>query len=357
MPFCAGMKANRQFYSFDAQAGRAAVLILTNVPNAPRLHSIVAALVAHHQHFDKFEADLILLAPFGAAPAVFESGPAADYGVDTIVSHNGLFEACGLCDETVMIIVIDRATRVMMSWRADDWSDFPDLLVVETVRRIAREPSIACALPAPLLAIPALLGPSLCQNLIERFNSMPTFESGVTGSSPEGQPQHRVDHARKRRRDLMLFKDDDLREAVAQRISCVCFPEIRRAFQHDVSHIDRILVARYDSESGGYFRRHRDNAAPAVAFRRFALSVNLNTGAYEGGNLLFPEYNDHRYCPQVGEGIIFSASLLHEATSVTAGQRYVLLTFLHDSEIEAQRLAAETGAASPQQANASLNPL
>ncbi len=67
--------------------------------------------------------------------------------------------------------------------------------------------------------------------------------------------------------------------------------------------------------------------------------MNLNTGEYEGGELLFPEYNDHRYCPPAGGGIIFSASLLHEAAPVTSGRRYVLLTFLHGEAAEARRLA------------------
>jgi predicted 2-oxoglutarate/Fe(II)-dependent dioxygenase YbiX len=49
--------------------------------------------------------------------------------------------------------------------------------------------------------------------------------------------------------------------------------------------------------------------------------------------------NDHRYHPAVGEGIVFSASLLHEATPVTLGRRYVLLTFLHDARAEAHRVA------------------
>jgi hypothetical protein len=45
-----------------------------------------------------------------------------------------------------------------------------------------------------------------------------------------------------------------------------------------------------------------------VAFRRFAISVNLNAGglnagAYEGGHLPFPEYNGHRYGPVTGEGL------------------------------------------------------
>ena len=78
--------------------------------------------------------------------------------------------------------------------------------------------------------------------------------------------------------------------------------------------------------------------APGVEFRQFELSINLNS-EYEGGHLLFPEYNSHRYKPGAGAGIIFSCSLLHEAAQVAKGRRYVLLTFLHDAASQARRLA------------------
>ena len=99
-------------------------------------------------------------------------------------------------------------------------------------------------------------------------------------------------------------------------------------------------MARYD-ESGGYFRRHRDNVGRNVSFRQFALSVNLNAEEYDGGALLFPEYNDHHYRPATGEGFVFSSSLLHEVQPVTRGRRYVLLTFLHDAAAEALRRAGQ----------------
>ena len=58
-------------------------------------------------------------------------------------------------------------------------------------------------------------------------------------------------------------------------------------------------------------------------------------------DLLFPEYNDYRYKPGLGAAIVFSATLLHEATPVLKGARYVLLTFVHDAEAEARRLTAD----------------
>jgi predicted 2-oxoglutarate/Fe(II)-dependent dioxygenase YbiX len=153
-----------------------------------------------------------------------------------------------------------------------------------------------------------------------------------------------VDHDKKHRRDMMIAPDTDLHLVLHDLLLERCRPEIARAFQKLVSHTDRILVARYD-KLGGWFRRHRDNTAAHVAFREFALSLNLNTGEYEGGHLVFPEYNDHFHRPQAGAGVIFSTSVLHEATPVTSGSRYVLLTFFHSDAAEARRLAylAEVG--------------
>ncbi len=75
-----------------------------------------------------------------------------------------------------------------------------------------------------------------------------------------------------------------------------------------------------------------------MAFRQFAVSLNLNTGEYEGGDLEFPEFDNDLYSPPAGGAVVFSASLLHAAKPVTRGKRYVLLTFLHDAQAEAHRL-------------------
>ena len=81
-------------------------------------------------------------------------------------------------------------------------------------------------------------------------------------------------------------------------------PEIEKAFHIDACHTDRFIIARYD-DSGRLFPRHRDNSAPNVAFRQFALSVNPNS-EYEGGHVVFPEYNSHRYKPATGAELGFS---------------------------------------------------
>ena len=118
-----------------------------------------------------------------------------------------------------------------------------------------------------------------------------------------GEARARVDLDKKHRRDLELEAGSAIHTAALELIAGRIAPEIKRAFQKDITFADRILIARYDDD-GGYFKRHRDNASPQVAFREFAISLNLNTHEYEGGELLFPEYNDHRYNPAAGAAVV-----------------------------------------------------
>jgi predicted 2-oxoglutarate/Fe(II)-dependent dioxygenase YbiX len=107
-------------------------------------------------------------------------------------------------------------------------------------------------------------------------------------------------------------------------------PEIEKAYQFRATRMERYLIARYDSNTGGYFRPHRDNTTLGTAHRRFAVSLHLNTGEYEGGHVRFPEFGSQLYIAPVGGAVVFSCSLMHEAMPVTAGQRYVFLPFLFD---------------------------
>jgi predicted 2-oxoglutarate/Fe(II)-dependent dioxygenase YbiX len=44
--------------------------------------------------------------------------------------------------------------------------------------------------------------------------------------------------------------------------------------------------------------------------------------------LRFPEYGPELYRPAPGAALVFSCSHLHEVLEVTAGRRFVLLSFL-----------------------------
>ena len=188
------------------------------------------------------------------------------------------------------------------------------------------EPARTAAFAAPVLIVPGVLSRARCQAFIDHFEASP-HEPGRMASDDGAGAMHKLDASLKSRRDVELAAGTPFHGEVMDVMARTCVPEIKRAFQKDVGFADRILVARYDA-AGGYFKRHRDNALPHTAFREFAISINLNTHAYEGGALRFPEYDDNGYSAPAGGAMIFSASLLHEAAPVTQGSRYVILSFL-----------------------------
>ena len=138
-----------------------------------------------------------------------------------------------------------------------------------------------------------------------------------------------VDHKHKRRSDWTIA-DETLKETVRQRIRRRIVPEIEKAFQFKVTRMERYIVACYDATVGGYFQAHRDNTTKGTAHRRFAVTINLNSDEYEGGELTFPEFGRAVFKPPVGGAVVFSCGLLHQALPVTKGKRYAFLPFLYD---------------------------
>ncbi|HEV2531368.1 2OG-Fe(II) oxygenase [Phenylobacterium sp.] len=179
---------------------------------------------------------------------------------------------------------------------------------------------------APVLLVPRVLEPAFCRELIEAYDADGGAPSGVM-HTVEGKFVGLFDR-QKKRRDAQI-PEGPLREGLRARLGRRLVPEIKRAFQFEVSRIERYIVACYDAEEGGFFKPHIDNGAPQTAHRKFAVTINLN-GDFEGGDLRFPEFGRRTYRAPAGGAVVFSCSLLHEATPVTAGRRYATLPFLYD---------------------------
>lgn len=334
-PFCCGMTAARRFFALEHQAGRPAAVIVAPNLASPDLPSLIESFARQVDAFVSYNADIVILGNQDVVRAFADSLP--------IVPNVQLVDcASGTGAREPMVFVIDRNLRVALVTP-------PTLGAAEACLRclgdLPRESPRDVFLPAPLLLLPNLLPQDVCRTLIERFESGPSIDGGVASIDADGQPCCRVDHRKKNRRDQIISPEDDIHDLLRKALIARCAPEIAKAFQARITCTDRILISRYDAP-GGWFLRHRDNLGENVSFREFALSLNLNTEEYEGGHITFPEYNDHRYRPPIGAGVIFSASLLHEATAVTRGRRYVLLTFLHGDAAEARRQAYEGRATS-----------
>lgn len=179
---------------------------------------------------------------------------------------------------------------------------------------------------APVLVVPRILCPAECDLLIETFERGDAAPSGMLRVQRDGEPALQEDLAAKSRRDLIL-RDRASTERIIGWLSRRLAPELRHAFDYRPAAFEAIKLVRYDAENGGHFAVHRDNITPDAANRRFALTLNLNTGAYEGGEIEFPEYGDQRFAPPAGGAIVFSCSLAHRVRPLIRGRRYALITF------------------------------
>ena len=232
--------------------------------------------------------------------------------------------------------LLDPRLRVIayVPFGAEPEAHWPRLL--EIVKRLPQlgAPKVA-DVPAPVLTVPYVFEPELCRHLIEIYNREGGGDSGFM-RDVEGKTVGMIDYSFKRRRDVTL-EDPKLKQACMTRLHNRLSPEIRKAFQFNATRMERYIVSCYDASEGGYFRAHRDNTTKGTAYRRFAVSLFLNTGDYEGGFLCFPEFGRQLYAAPVGGAVVFSCSLLHEATPVTRGRRYMFLPFLFDEEADKLR--------------------
>lgn len=212
-------------------------------------------------------------------------------------------------------------------------SQVPDWLA--RLGRLAGAPSPTITAQAPVLLIPRVLEPSFCEEVIEAWRQ-DHGEGEVRRRAATGGATRAVDFTMKKRLDHR--PNESLNHRLAQKVIGRISPEVFRAFQFGTNIIEHFCIGAYDAQRGDYFRPHRDNTTPQTAPRRFAVTLNLN-GNYDGGALRFPEFGRHLYTAPAGGAIVFSCSLMHEATPVTRGRRFVALTFLVDQAAAQQRMA------------------
>ncbi len=226
------------------------------------------------------------------------------------------------------VLIADERMRIV---RVDRGITDPDYVNV-VLRFLETDPRPAPRLLggfAPVLHVPKVFEPELCHSLVTAHLT----KGSQTSKAPRviGGELTQVLTAAKIRRDHVI-NDRETLAAVTERFAKRVQPEIIKAFTRQVSGVEEWKVVSYEASDGGQFKAHRDNTMAAFAHRRFAMTIHLNTGDYEGGYLRFPEYGPDLYRPPRGDAVIYSSTLLHEVTPVTSGRRFVLIAHMFDEE-------------------------
>ncbi|QYK40719.1 MAG: 2OG-Fe(II) oxygenase [Paracoccaceae bacterium] len=320
-------------YAFDTAAGRYIVLCILGSAGHPAAAAAIRA-AQDHAGFDDDRACCF----FVTADPADESGgriagriPGLRVFWDADLTVARLYGAAPLAPDTGPYlprwVVIDPQMRVIevLPFAADGGD------IGRLVACLAAQPPIGAhtgqPVQAPILYLPRVFEPDLCRRLIELYDAQGGELSGFM-REVDGRTVGINDSRHKARRDV-LIEDQGLIGAVQERFRRRVIPEIAKAHQFHVTRMERYLVGCYTAEDGGHFAAHRDNTTAGTAHRRFAVSVNLNTD-FEGGEVSFPEYGRQGFKAPAGGAVVFSCSLLHAVSRVTAGRRYAFLPFLYD---------------------------
>jgi predicted 2-oxoglutarate/Fe(II)-dependent dioxygenase YbiX/peroxiredoxin len=311
-------------YVFDTTGGRYILLLFLGRAGDPGAAEALACALRHRPLFDDVRACF-----FGvtsdpedeAAGRVAQQLPGIRFFLDPGGALARRFGAVGAGEaERRHWLIVDPMLRAVGAFPFE---------AGEAAVAALKKASAHMKLPdwAPVLMAPNVFEPALCERLIGHHRE--------TGGEPSGfmreiggkttlvtDPQHKM------RRDREIT-DEALCGTLRHRIRTRLVPLVKRSFQFEVTRMERYIVGRYEA-GAGHFRPHRDNTTRGTAHRRFAVTINLNAGDYEGGDLRFPEYGERTYRAPTGGAVVFSCSLLHEATPVTSGERYAFLPFLYD---------------------------
>jgi hypothetical protein len=177
-------------------------------------------------------------------------------------------------------------------------------------------PAVTVEMQAPVLTVRDLFPPDTCARFID-FWEASDKSAGVVVA--QGGLDAAVKQEPKRRLYVFIPDGHPLLQEVTVSISATIGPAVLAAFQFRIEVIEGVRIGCYDAAEQGYFRAHHDNTTPATAHRRFAITINLNTGDYQGGALRFPDYGPQLYVPPRGGAEVFSCLLLHEVLPVTVG--------------------------------------
>jgi peroxiredoxin/predicted 2-oxoglutarate/Fe(II)-dependent dioxygenase YbiX len=338
-PWFRARSLSRLDFAFDTVAGRYLVLAFFGAASDPVAQAALAQIV-NAPEFDDVHASVFAVTTESKDEHIVRDRiPGLRWFLDLDGAISRLYGAGAEGDQHVYRrswIILDPSLRVIavVPFAADSASADKLIALIRDLPPPSRHTG-ADTFP-PVLVLPNVLEPDLCQTLIRGYQAHGGEESGFMRDIG-GRTVLVQDHAHKRRRDFIVA-DPNLIKTLQQRVQRRIVPEIAKAFQFQVTRMERYLVGCYRADEGGHFRPHRDNTTKGTAHRRFAVTINLNDD-FMGGELSFPEFGHRSLKPKPGCAVVFSCSILHTASPVTSGLRFAFLPFLYDDAAAELRLA------------------
>lgn len=151
---------------------------------------------------------------------------------------------------------------------------------------------------APLLMIPTVIEPGLCQRILAEKKISQPFLSYID-----------------------------------KRLYTRVVPEVIKAFQYKPTRRELPIILTKEVTPPYPVTRFCSNSTPQTAHRRYAVQIWLNTDAFKGGGISFPEFGRGIYKPRIGDALVYSCGLLQENILVKEGEEHRLVSYFYDEQM------------------------
>jgi hypothetical protein len=131
----------------------------------------------------------------------------------------------------------------------------------------------------------------------------------------------------RRARSALAFTpplDSSIRTEFDRRMEEIIKPLVNEVWHVKLAAHSGTHVVRY--APGDHYTEHTDTGI-SLNHRYFSIVCYLNED-FEGGHTNFPRIN-YRAAPETGRAIIFPSTYVHRAETVTAGEKFVLVSWLN----------------------------
>ena len=224
------------------------------------------------------------------------------------IDHSRWFHSAEFCDlfqhelAPISAFITDSNLKI---------NDFVDAQSLEELQKELEDFSlVSTESPAPVLVINNAIDETLAKDLIDYIDAHE--DAGFV-----------TDKDFKRR--LHIHPSTNLEKRLDDKLTKSVLPEIEKVFYSEISHRETYKICRYAGENSGKFGKHRDTIFPHL-HRRYAMTLVLNDD-YEGGGIVFPEYNAKVLSVPKYGAVIFPGSLFHQVNEIGSGNRYVIISF------------------------------
>lgn len=176
---------------------------------------------------------------------------------------------------------------------------------------------------AGVLSLP-LYGPPACRTMLSRLTTLDAWEDAAVRVEAGAGAYDSVSRPDVRSASV-LYLDPFSKVMVSfdERMRTIIRPLIKDYWSVDLTDYSGTQLVHY--RPGGWYETHQDAGAD-FEDRYFTVICYLNDN-FAGGHTHFP-YLAHAALPETGKAIVFPAKYFHRAEPVTAGEKYVVVSWV-----------------------------